>query len=352
MPKWNQFLRDLSAKLARLYYSEERAVQVVRAAGIDDINIDYSGASFVRWFNILDEILRQQHLPGEPLSELQKLVSAVALQYPGDPFLRYASSIDTFDLELDSPNGNGYEFVAAETTDGEYEAITGEQSTLIPIATLAHGHHLSRSVALVRTPIGSGTGFLLDNNVLVTNHHVLPNVETADAAEYIFNYQYKDLSGISLAPAEVFRAEDSTVNYGHSDMNSGNDWAVVKLAPNDSGTANSRWGHIDLVPLPIGEPKVNSFTFIIQHPGGRPKEIGMFHNTVVRSMVPNRVCYLTDTLRGASGSPVFNERWQVIALHHWGQEKSLQTRNTKFAYNRGIHVNSLISDLRASRIMA
>lgn len=27
------------------------------------------------------------------------------------------------------------------------------------------------------------------------------------------------------------------------------------------------------------------------------------------------ICYLTDTLPGSSGSPVFDKRWDVVALH-------------------------------------
>ena len=51
---------------------------------------------------------------------------------------------------------------------------------------------------------------------------------------------------------------------------------------------------------------------IIQHPGGGQKQIAIAHN-LVTYFDDNSVQYLTDTMPGSSGSPVFNEAWEVIA---------------------------------------
>jgi V8-like Glu-specific endopeptidase len=55
--------------------------------------------------------------------------------------------------------------------------------------------------------------------------------------------------------------------------------------------------------------------FIIQHPDGGPKMIGLSHN-LVRSVTGDVLQYWTDTKTGSSGAPVFNSRWQVVGLHH------------------------------------
>ena len=54
---------------------------------------------------------------------------------------------------------------------------------------------------------------------------------------------------------------------------------------------------------------------IIQHPRGRPKEVAIKDNHVIKadSVVVHYVC---STEPGSSGSPVFNNQWEPVALHH------------------------------------
>jgi Trypsin-like peptidase domain len=54
---------------------------------------------------------------------------------------------------------------------------------------------------------------------------------------------------------------------------------------------------------------------IIQHPRGRPKEISLRDNRVVRADAIV-VQYACDTEPGSSGSPVFNDQWKPVAIHH------------------------------------
>jgi endonuclease I len=59
---------------------------------------------------------------------------------------------------------------------------------------------------------------------------------------------------------------------------------------------------------------------IIQHPGGEPKQIALRENRVLK--LPNTadrfLYYETDTTPGSSGAPVFNDQWEVVAIHHSG----------------------------------
>jgi endonuclease G len=56
---------------------------------------------------------------------------------------------------------------------------------------------------------------------------------------------------------------------------------------------------------------------IIQHPNGAVKQLAVQDNDVTKRF-PNFVQYHTDTMPGSSGAPVFNNQWEVIALHHSG----------------------------------
>jgi V8-like Glu-specific endopeptidase len=62
-------------------------------------------------------------------------------------------------------------------------------------------------------------------------------------------------------------------------------------------------------------PREDDYVFIIQHPDGGPKMIGLSHN-LVRYVGDDVIQYWTDTKAGSSGAPVFNSRWQVVGLHH------------------------------------
>jgi endonuclease G, mitochondrial len=56
---------------------------------------------------------------------------------------------------------------------------------------------------------------------------------------------------------------------------------------------------------------------IVQHPDGRLKEVVLRENRLV-ARLDTVLHYVADTEPGSSGSPVFNNQWQAIALHHWG----------------------------------
>lgn len=87
---------------------------------------------------------------------------------------------------------------------------------------------------------------------------------------------------------------------------------------------------------------------IIQHPGGGQKQLSFFANVVVFAG-PSRVQYLTDTLPGSSGSPVFDRAWDLVALHHsggWLVEPGGDPKQTFFR-NEGIAMDALIAGLAA-----
>lgn len=88
---------------------------------------------------------------------------------------------------------------------------------------------------------------------------------------------------------------------------------------------------------------------IIQHPGGGPKQIGLYHNTVVFAG-EGRVQYLTDTLPGSSGAPVFNDTWQVVALHHSGGMLREPGTKRSFYRNEGIAITTVLSDITAAGV--
>jgi trypsin-like peptidase len=59
--------------------------------------------------------------------------------------------------------------------------------------------------------------------------------------------------------------------------------------------------------------------FPAKHTAGRPKEVVLHDNQVTR-VLDTMIYYHADTEGGSSGSPVFDNEWNLVGLHHRGQK--------------------------------
>lgn len=93
------------------------------------------------------------------------------------------------------------------------------------------------------------------------------------------------------------------------------------------------------LPLRAGDPRV----LIIGHPGGGGLSFSMSDNALIDyDDLGPRVHYRTPTEGGSSGSPVFNNDWEVIAVHHAGDDSmhSIDGQRT-YEANEGIWIQSV-----------
>jgi V8-like Glu-specific endopeptidase len=221
--------------------------------------------------------------------------------------------------------------VTEEEANKNFEKII-DNSDLKPIAFLEQGIVVSKSVAHITLADGGlATGFLIAPDILLTNHHVFRVKDDAQSAKLRFNYQ-KDLYGNFLRSDEYDCDPDSLFK-----NNEALDYAVVRI----KGDAGIKWGYLKLNPIDI---EINNKVNIIQHPAGGPKQIAMNDNEV-KYMDETVVQYITDTLPGSSGSPVFNDNWQVIALHHSGGNIPEPSTNSIHFRNEGIRISAIIKDI-------
>ena len=101
--------------------------------------------------------------------------------------------------------------------------------------------------------------------------------------------------------------------------------------------------------LPQGTDEGTFVVNILQHPGGGAKRLAMRNNAVAR-VDDSLIAYWTDTDYGSSGAPVFDDNWQVIALHRAYEERSGLTylgRNVGGA-NVGSRITKIVEHLSAS----
>lgn len=197
------------------------------------------------------------------------------------------------------------------------ERIIG-QSQLMSSFFLSLGAERARAVGRVvtQTGVGVGTGFLISTRLLMTNNHVIENDRIAALCRIEFDYVRRFDRGFGatqlfrLLPNEFFLTSVTC-----DDLNL--DYTIVAVEPvNSEGEELAGRGFIPLVST-LGDLTVLEWANVIQHPGGDPQQVALRDNKVVKSL-EHFLHYEADTQPGSSGSPVFNDQWQLAALHHSG----------------------------------
>ncbi len=232
------------------------------------------------------------------------------------------SEIDSNDDQDDSRTRIRKSLIEQPDSDPNgFERVIGN-SDFVSVNFLERGIEAAKAVCRIRVPGQSGgwsgTGFLAGPGILVTNNHVLSTPKEASQAEAEFGYQH-DFEGVlqppiqfNLAPEEFF-----FTNIEHDITLVGiNDYS-------DGGVPLYRFGWLPLIPL-SGKGLDKEWVTIPQHPGGQPKQMSVRANQIIDLRKHNIdtidtskfIHYTTDTQPGSSGSPVLNDQWQVVAVHH------------------------------------
>jgi endonuclease G len=162
--------------------------------------------------------------------------------------------------------------------------------------------------------LGFGTGFTISPRLLLTNNHVLDSAETSASSRVEFNFQ-EDSAGNPLPPVVL------NLDPGRFFLtNKGLDFTVVAVVDRAADGTELR----DFCWLPLigeqGKVLVGEYLNVIQHPNGEPKQLALRENRLI-DLLPDFLHYETDTAPGSSGSPVFNDQWEVVGLHHSGVPK-------------------------------
>ncbi len=209
------------------------------------------------------------------------------------------------------------------------EKVIGE-NTLRHISFLEHGIKAARSVAFIEMEDGMGTGFMISPNLLLTNNHVIPNKRLLGKTKVRFNYQ------LSLQGREEKTTDYTVKASGIFRTNEELDYTVVQI----DGSSGDNWGYVTLNPMIV---ETDSRVNIIQHPAGQPKQVS-FQNNFVEYADSKIVQYITSTMNGSSGAPVFDDTWKVVALHHAGGMMSEPGTNRRYFRNEGIAIKAILKD--------
>ena len=212
----------------------------------------------------------------------------------------------------------------------------------VDVRYLEAGTRASRAVARVDIRdhagrvTGFGTGSLVTSRLLLTNHHVLPDADTAAASEIEFNFE-DGIDGqplqprlFGLDPAAFFLADE------------GLDFALV--AVKGSPQEMAQFGFNRAISAE-GKAIAGDFITIVQHPEGQKKQVALRDNRIV-DVFDEFLHYEADTQPGSSGSPVFNDQWELVALHHASVPAPEHPELGKFV-NEGIRISRLLAFIGA-----
>lgn len=323
-------------QILRSIYRREEIEAIAENAGLPIYDIRWSLQPALTWRSVYEVAAGQSQVD----ALLDQVVQAKpALKLSIDE-LRTAKGKVVTD-ELPASDSGRRAFTAGGwknfSDDGRAEAIiVAGQPTFVDVAFLALGMDRARSVCrlAVRFPEeGSGTAFRIGPHHLLTNHHVLYDHERDDrkaiAAEAWFNYE-ADVEGRVKKVVQIGCDVDSIA--GERD----DDWALIETTEPIPD---------DFPALPIigaAVPDVDDRVYIIQHPYGQPKKVAFQHN-LVRAVTDEKIQYWTDTDLGSSGSPVFDENWKVVGLHHFAVPAAGDPTNVR---NQGRRIDRIVGRMK------
>jgi endonuclease G, mitochondrial len=166
--------------------------------------------------------------------------------------------------------------------------------------------------------IGFATGTMVSENLLLTNWHVFKTKEDVADSEIQFFYEL----GLTGNPTRsiCFKLRPDVFYYSNQEL----DYCFVAVNNVDVEQKKNLHELVGYVFLDPGLGKLGNeeeeAMNIIHHPDGDYMQLSIREN-IFTKITPTTIWYKSDTAPGSSGALVFNDQWQVVALHHMGVAK-------------------------------
>lgn len=318
--------------LRKALYEAFQSYEVLRRMGLDQLDFDlnlrtHAGGGVD---NAADELVRaMDEKAGRP--GVVRLIEAARAERPDNQLLR---EFEQSFMHTADPLGDVYPTPAVAD---QVATRAGLERVIVEAAGFPHFDDvISRlgsaeyRVCLVsyQLPDGRhvyGTAFLVANDLVITNAHVVKlareDALPGSAIDLAFGYRSKEAHArrYKLVTQDWLVTSDGTLDYAILRIQGmpGSDALVTK------GTTER--GYFKLV---TETPEPNLPLIILQHPYDKLDEnpavlrmtIGFAH--APENGQPAHVLrHSANTSEGSSGSPVFNGKMDLIALHNWGGTK-------------------------------
>lgn len=205
-----------------------------------------------------------------------------------------------------------------------------------------------------RSGRGVGTGFVVraraihedldDDWIFVTNSHVITDdddVLASAPAEH--RPLHPDEARITFEL--LFEGEPRTFGVAEVIWSSPPDDCDVTLLRLDAPFYED-----GVEPYPLArhlpDPEARPRLYIAGHPGGGSLRVSM-HDNHLLEFDDRRLQYRTPTNPGSSGSPVFNDEWELVGVHHAGSTEMPRLARPDEAHeaNQGIRLSAIVAAL-------
>lgn len=260
-------------------------------------------------------------------------------------------------------------------TDGGFEVQVRKTIPYLDVG-LWREHLAALEGRICRVEVGDpdglmGTGFLIGPDVVLTNFHVLrPVIEGRSSPDRVrCRFDFKRLADgtdaegvtVGLGPdwqidASPYSAAEAAGSTNPPDPGPDElDYALVRLArplgaepldphsqPGAKGIPVRGW-----VRVPANPPAIARQTpiAILQHPRRESLKLALDTEGVTEvNSLGTRVRYKTNTEGGSSGSPCFDLKWNLVALHHYG-DPAFHAFTKAGDWNQGIPIAMIRSRL-------
>jgi V8-like Glu-specific endopeptidase len=340
--------QQLHLTMMQLNSSAQLAILAAEKAGLDIFTINRDQAPALVWA----DILRAASPQGLTRTLTQQTRDRLN---PNSPFIAFLDDLladRPAETEAEPRGADGAPRFLKDTDDiSDPEALLYHDDLMIQIGqvpslitTLQSLVSLAPSVCRLTVAVNNvqqcGTAFRIDSDLLLTNWHVLHNAKDGTQATAVtaeFGYE-DDGSGGALS-ATAIPCDVNTIVTNKDD-----DWGVIRAKKPLLDT----WPVVKLSEAIA--PTNSAAAYIIQHPAGERKRLGFVRNQV--SSFDDRVVhYLTDTKEGSSGSPVFDAKGKLIALHHAGGRPQEVVGRSPLKKNEGIRISRILDGMNQKQLV-
>jgi tetratricopeptide (TPR) repeat protein len=234
--------------------------------------------------------------------------------------------------------------------DSGYEKILGTEA-FRSVKWFRKCMHRASAVAQVEDTVGSavGTAFVVrggdlkhelgDELLLLTNAHVISNNPLVSRAlrpeKAVLKFElWKDGGSPEFKVEQLWSSEPDHL-----------DATLVRPTP-----AIENVPHVPIArTLPLADGKQRAY--IIGHPQGRKLSFSI-HDNYLLDYDDRLLHYRSPTEPGNSGSPVLNDEWDLIGLHHRGLHNMPKLKGKEGTYpaNEGIWIQAIVQALESAQL--
>lgn len=248
----------------------------------------------------VQDIIQKTLDSGTVEEQINNLRSYATIGLIGDPYRK-----TILDLE---PN---------QLPSRDLERIQGDGTHDLPISYFQDLVEQSKSVGAVQSTDGNssfqniGNAFLLPNNVIATNNHVIRSVEDAtNSMFWIHSIQqrgreFKTMHKFELRPDILF-VTDKLLDYT----------LVAVEGYSDRGMSIKKFSHMRSKNS-IGAPQLgNRVTVVHLSLDSGWKKLVSMRETRVLSIVGDYIHFTSGNSTGSSGAPILDDKLNLVGLHH------------------------------------